>query len=311
MLELKPRTKLMTSVLVADEPMTRHTTFRIGGPADLFCQPGSFEDLRHVLREAHRRKLPFAIMGNGSNLLVSDEGFRGMIIQVAGVFDGIHFQGDRVTVGGGADLATLLNQSARRGLFGLPFAVGIPGTVAGAVAMNAGSATRCMGQHVESVRVLDCKTLEILDLSRAELDFQYRRSILENGRWVVLQVRLQLEEEDPVAIFARIRELLLRRKEVQPLAFPSAGSIFRNPGSLYAGKLIEGAGCKGWREGQAMVSSVHANFIVNLGQATAGQVFRLMQRVQEAVWQSFQVRLQPEVRILGDCPGSLRGEEMP
>jgi len=310
MIELKPRTRLMTSVLVADEPMTRHTTFRIGGKADLFCQPGSLEDLRHALREAHRRELPFAIMGNGSNLLVSDVGFRGMIIQVAGVFDGIHFQGDRVSVGGGTDLATLLNQSARRGLFGLPFAVGIPGTVAGAVTMNAGSATRCISQHVESVRALDCMTLEILDLSRAELDFQYRRSILENGRFVVLQVRLQLEEEDPVAIFARIRELLLRRKEVQPLAFPSAGSIFRNPGLLYAGKLIEDAGCKGWREGQAMVSSVHANFIVNLGQATAGQVFRLMQRVQEAVWQRFQVRLQPEVRILGDCPGRLQGEEM-
>ncbi len=308
MLELKPRTSLMTSILLADEPMTRHTTYRIGGPADLFCQPGSLEDLRQALCEVHRQKLPFTIMGNGSNLLVSDEGFRGMVIQVAGVFNGIHFQGDRATVGGGTDLGTLLNQAARRGLFGLPFAVGIPGTVAGAVTMNAGSATRYMGQHVESVRVLDSETLEIFDLTRAELDFQYRRSILESGRWVVLQVRLQLEEEDPVAIFARIRELLLRRKEVQPLAFPSAGSVFRNPGSLYAGKLIEDAGCKGWREGQAMVSAVHANFIVNLGQATAGHVFRLMDRVQEAVWQRFQVRLQPEVRILGRCPERLQGE---
>jgi UDP-N-acetylmuramate dehydrogenase len=298
----------MANVLLVDEPMSRHTTYRIGGPADLFCQPGSLEDLRQALREAHRRNLPFTIMGNGSNLLVSDKGFRGMVIQVAGVFNGIHFQRDRAIVGGGTDLGTLLNQAARRGLFGLPFAVGIPGTVAGAVTMNAGSATRYMGQHVESVRVLDSETLEIFDLTRAELDFQYRRSILESGRWVVLQVRLQLEEEDPVAIFARIRELLLRRKEVQPLAFPSAGSVFRNPGSLYAGKLIEDAGCKGWHEGQAMVSPVHANFIVNLGQAMAAQVFHLMARVQEAVWRCFQVRLLPEIRILGHCPENLQGK---
>jgi UDP-N-acetylmuramate dehydrogenase len=305
MLETLPPSCLH-GLLLAEEPMERHTTYRIGGPADLFCQPASLEDLRTALRHARDEDLPYFIMGNGSNLLVSDDGYRGMVIQVSGVFNGIHFSGSQVTVGAGTDLSTLLNVAARRGLFGLPFAVGIPGTVAGAVAMNAGSSTRYMGQHVVAVKALDVDSLQLHRLTPEDLQFQYRRSVVEEGRWVILQVTLQLEEEDPVAIFLRIRELLLRRKEVQPLAYPSAGSVFRNPGQLYAGKLIEEAGCKGWREGDALVSPIHANFIVNRGHASANQVFCLMRRVRQLVQERFGVILESEVRILGDCPEELR-----
>lgn len=290
--------------------MNLHTTFRIGGPADIFCIPQDIEDLLTVIRFVRESEIPYYITGNGSNLLISDSGYRGVMIKIAGVFDGLRFEGDRAISGAGTDLACLIHQAARRGLFGLPFAVGIPGTVAGAVVMNAGSATLFMGKKVEKALVLDCEDLTVKEMNREDLRFQYRKSIVGERPLIILEVTLVLEEEKPSAIFARIQELLARRKEVQPLSYPSAGSVFRNPANTYAGKLIEEAGCKGWRVGEAMVSPVHANFIVNLGAATATQVRVLMTKVQRAVQEKFAVWLEPELKILGQwSPDYLEPEQ--
>lgn len=294
--------KLFKGPVYQLESMNRHTTFRIGGPADIFCVPQDIDDLCAVIKFVREQGIPYYITGNGSNLLVSDLGYRGVMVKIAGVFNGLRFEGQRVISGAGTDLSFLINQAAHRGLFGLPFAVGIPGTVAGAVVMNAGSATLFMGKKVEKVLVLDCEDLKIKEMSREDLRFQYRKSIIGEKPVIVLEVTLALEEEDPKVIFARIKELLLRRKEVQPLNYPSAGSVFRNPGNTFAGKLIEEAGCKGWQVGDAMVSPVHANFIVNLKAATAMQVRVLMARVQQAVWEKFAVWLEPELKILGEWP---------
>ncbi len=287
------------------EPMFRHTSYRIGGPARIFCLPQDVDDLKKALIFCHEEGIPYYIIGNGTNLLVSDEGFDGMIIKISGVFNGFQFLGEKVIAGAGTDLGYLINQAGKKGLFGWPFAVGIPGTVAGAVVMNAGSSTLHMGQHVQKVWALDCKSLEFVEMGNEDLQFQYRKSILDSGNWVVLEVELLLQKEDPKKIFPRIEELLTRRKMVQPLNYPSAGSVFRNPDNAFAGKLIEDAGCKGWIEGGAMVSPVHANFIVNFNHARAIDVGTLMSRVRREVEEKFGISLEPELKIIGNWPGEL------
>lgn len=287
------------------EPMFRHTSYRIGGPARIFCVPQDVNDLKIALNFSYQEGIPYYIIGNGTNLLVSDEGFDGMIIKISGVFNGFQFLGERVIAGAGTDLSFLIHQAAKNGLFGWHFAVGIPGTVAGAVVMNAGSSTLHMGQHVVKVWALDCQTLNFVEMRKEDLCFQYRKSILDTGKWIVLEVELLLQREEPEKIFSRIEELLLRRKQVQPLNYPSAGSVFRNPDNAYAGKLIEDAGCKGWTEGGAMVSPVHANFIVNYKGARAIDVGRLMGRVRRVVEEKFGVCLEPELKIIGNWPDEL------
>lgn len=282
------------------EEMSRHTSFRIGGPADIFCIPQSIEDLQVALDYAQTEGIPYFIMGNGTNLLVSDKGFRGMVIKISGVFNGLTFNENRVTSGAGTNLDYLIMQAASRGLFGLPFAVGIPGTVAGAVVMNAGSSTQYMGQHVQRVRVLDCYSAEIKEMKPEDLIFCYRKSILDSGNFVVLDVELLLDRDEPERIYSRIAELRRRRKEVQPLDYPSAGSVFRNPPQLYAGKLIEDAGCKGWTIGGAMVSPLHANFIINFDKAKAEEIATLMLKIRQKVLDQFGILLEPEIKILGE-----------
>ena len=288
-----------------DEPLSRHTSYRIGGPADILFIPQDVEDLQEAISWARAENIPYFIMGNGSNLLVSDRGFRGLLIKISGSFNGIRFEQNRAIAGAGSDLGVLINQAARHGLFGLPFAVGIPGTVAGAIVMNAGSATLYMGQQIESIAALNCRDLRQKTLHRQELGFQYRRSMLDSGDWVVLEATISMQEERPQIAFERIRELLLRRRTAQPLKYPSAGSVFRNPPNAYAGQLIEETGCKGWCVGDAMISAVHANFIVNVGQATANHVLVLMERVQAAVEEHYGLLLQPEIKLLGDWSQSM------
>jgi len=302
--ELFVKTKFRGPVFYS-EPMSCHTSYRIGGPAEVFCVPQDVEDLRIALDFVHQEGIPFFIMGNGTNLLVSDAGFKGMIIKISGTFNGVQFFEEKVISGAGTDLGYLIKEAAQRGLFGWPFAVGIPGTVAGAVVMNAGSSTLYMGQHVVKVKALDCQSLKIIEMAKDNLQFQYRRSVLDCGKWVVLEVELLLERDDPERIFLRIQELLSRRKQVQPLNYPSAGSVFRNPDNAYAGKLIEDSGCKGWTEGGAMVSPVHANFIVNANGATAFEVARLMRRVRDTVQEKFGIILEPEIKLLGEWPEEL------
>jgi len=299
--KLFPRTGFKGPILYC-EPMFRHTSYKIGGPARIFCVPQDVNDLKLALDFSHQEGIPYYIIGNGTNLLVSDQGFDGMIIKISGVFNGFRFLGERVISGAGTDLSYLIHQAAKNSLFGWPFAVGIPGTVAGAVVMNAGSSTLHMGQHVIKVRALDCQSLDFVEMSKDDLGFQYRKSILDSGKWVVLEVELLLERDEPKNIFSRIEELLLRRRKVQPLDYPSAGSVFRNPDKAYAGKLIEDAGCKGWIEGGAMVSPVHANFIVNFRGARAIDVGKLMVRVHNAVKEKFGVSLEPELKVIGNWP---------
>ncbi|MCR4428983.1 MAG: UDP-N-acetylmuramate dehydrogenase [Caldiserica bacterium] len=287
------------------EPMSRHTSYKIGGPARIFCLPQDVEDLKKALIFSHEEGIPYYIIGNGTNLLVSDEGFEGMVIKISGVFNGFQFSGEKVIAGAGTDLCHLINQAGKQGLFGWPFAVGIPGTVAGAVVMNAGSSTLHMGQHVQKVWALDCKSLEFVEMRNDDLQFQYRKSILDSGKWVVLEVELLLQREDPDKIFLRIEDLLQRRRKVQPLNYPSAGSVFRNPDNAFAGKLIEDAGCKGWTQGGAMVSPVHANFIVNFNHARAIDVGTLMARVRKEVEEKFGISLEPELKIIGNWPEEL------
>lgn len=284
-----------------DEPLKRHTTFRIGGPADYLIQVANRQELSGLLRLAGEEGLPVYILGKGSNLLVSDEGVRGLVLSLTGEFGRLAVEGSTVRVGGGYNLPKLAYEVQKRGLGGIEFACAIPGTVGAGLVINAGAHGGDLSQVVTEATVVWGDGRE-QRLTRDEIGFGYRSTRLQGTSAIVVEVVMALHPADPAELQGAMRQHLERRRATQPLGHPNAGSIFKNPPDDYAGRLIELAGLKGARVGDAQVSEKHANFIVNLGQATAKDVLMLMDRVRSTVEQRFGVRLEAEVKIWGHNP---------
>lgn len=281
------------------EPMKKHTTFRIGGPADYYLCPHSTEELQKILQICTENKIDFFILGNGSNLLVSDKGYRGAVIQLWKNFSDIMVKGTVITVKAGALLSKVAAEALEASLTGMEFASGIPGTIGGAVMMNAGAYGGEMKDIIQEVTVLTKKG-EILTLSKEEMEFGYRTSVVKEKGYVVISVALQLKKGDKEEIRKVMDDLKERRVTKQPLDMPSAGSTFKRPEGYFAGKLIMDAGLRGFSVGGAQISEKHCGFIVNKGNATAADVLGLIEEVQKRVQEQFGVALHPEVRFLGE-----------
>jgi UDP-N-acetylmuramate dehydrogenase len=284
------------------EPLARYTSMKIGGPADYFIEADNEAALARLLRILHQQGKPFCLLGNGSNVLISDRGVRGAIIHLAGEFKKAQWHEAGATaqanVGAAFQVTQLVRDAARRGYAGLEFAEGIPGSVGGALYMNAGAYGSEFEKVVDQVDGMTSSG-EALHLSRAQMNFSYRDSHLPAGT-VVMRVRMNLHKEESAQLSSKVRALTGKRKSSQPAGFPNSGSMFRNPPGDFAGRLIEAAGLKGKRIGQAQISERHANFIVNHGGAKADDVRRLMALAQDEVRQRFSVELVPEVKFLGD-----------
>ena len=284
--------------ILTEEPMSRHTTFRIGGEAACFIRISSEEQLRKLIPYFENVGVEYFVLGKGSNLLVGDKGYPGVILQISDACQQIEAEENRLQVQAGAALSKVALFAMERGLEGLEFAAGIPGTVGGGVVMNAGAYGGEMKQVVESVRVLSSEG-EILTLDNDTMEFGYRTSIIRNRNFIVLSVTFRLREGNREEIRARIEDFQKRRIEKQPLNYPSAGSTFKRPEGYFAGKLIMDAGLRGFQIGDARVSDKHCGFVVNVGKATARDVTDVIEEVQEKVRERFGVSLEREVIYLG------------
>lgn len=282
-----------------DEPMSRHTTFRIGGNADYFLIPHGVEELKEVLALCKRESLPYFILGNGSNLLVSDKGYQGVVIQIFKNWNEISIEGNEITAKAGALLSGIARQAMEAELAGFEFAGGIPGTLGGAVVMNAGAYGGEMKDVLVETTVLT-KEGEVLTIPVEKLELGYRTSLVKTRNYMVLEAKIRLEKGNAETIRGIMRELTEKRTSKQPLDFPSAGSTFKRPEGHFAGKLIMDAGLRGYRVGGAQVSEKHCGFVINVGDATAADVRQLMEDVQEKVQEQFGVTLEPEVKFLGE-----------
>lgn len=283
----------------SEELMAEHTTFRIGGPADYYLCPESGAEICRILEVCREEGLPWFILGNGSNLLVSDRGYRGAVIQIYKNLCGCSVEGCCLRVKAGTLLSKAAAEALKNGLTGLEFASGIPGTMGGAVMMNAGAYGGEMKQVLKRAVVLTPEGEE-LSLEGEELELGYRTSIVKKKGYIVLEAELELKEGNREEIRACMEDLKERRVSKQPLEYPSAGSTFKRPEGYFAGKLIMDAGLRGYRVGGAQISEKHCGFVINAGGATAGDVHRLIRDVQEKVKASFGVELEPEVRFLGE-----------
>ena len=285
--------------VLVDEPMKRHTTFRIGGPADFFLLPSTVDEVRGILEICREEELPYFILGNGSNLLVSDKGYRGVIIQLYRNFSNISVEGNEICASSGALLSQIAAAARNASLTGFEFAGGIPGTLGGAVFMNAGA----YGGELKDVlkeAVVMTEQGEILTLPVEKLDMGYRTSRIKKAGYLVLEARLVLEQGDMDKIRDITKDLTEKRVSKQPLEYPSAGSTFKRPEGYFAGKLIMDAGLRGYQVGDAQVSEKHCGFVINKGNATAADVLTLIENVREKVQEQFGVTLEPEVKFLGE-----------
>lgn len=284
--------------LIFNEPMARHTTFRIGGPAAALAVPATEQEAAVCMAFCSEEEIPLLLLGNGSNLLIGDQGFPGLVLQTTGAFGEVIVQGNTLYSGGGALLSTAALAAARNGLSGMEELYGIPGTVGGAVVMNAGAYGKEVKDVLACSRSMDADGT-IREYTPKQHEFSYRHSVFQQQErlitWVVFH--LKYDKEEPVR--ARMEELMDRRRSKQPLELPSAGSAFRRPEGHFAGALIEQCGLKGARVGGAMVSQKHAGFIVNAGGATADDVRRLIDQIQQTVLQQTGVTLQTEVKLVG------------
>lgn len=281
-----------------NEPMKRHTSFRAGGCAEWFAIPETAEELCAVLMLCKKAEIPWYVLGNGSNLLVSDQGFAGMIISME-KFDCLEVQDGQMRAGSGVLLSKAANEALKSGLTGLEFAAGIPGSIGGAAVMNAGAYGSEMKDVLHSVTVLT-NTGEKKQIPAEELELGYRTSCILKKEWIVLETEFSLRQGEPEAIRAQMNDLAVKRREKQPLEFPSAGSTFKRPIGHFAGKLIEDAGLKGFSVGGAAVSEKHAGFVINRDQASASDIYSLCRQVEEIVKEKFGVSLELEVKLLGN-----------
>ena len=284
--------------LLMEEPLKKHTTFRIGGPAEVFVSPDLVQ-LPMIVKLCKQYGISYTVIGNGSNLLVGDKGIRGLVIELAKPAEEIEFIGSRMVVGAGTLLSKAANEAAERELAGMEFAAGIPGSIGGAVVMNAGAYGGEMKDIIDSVTVLN-EDGEEQELSVEELELSYRHSCILEKKYLVLEVTLKLERSEKTKIKERMAELREQRIAKQPLEYPSAGSTFKRPEGYFAGKLIMDAGLKGYRVGGAQVSEKHAGFVINTGDATAADVRQLIADVSKKVKEQFGVTLEPEVKMIGE-----------
>ena len=284
--------------VLVDEPLREHTTFEIGGPADLFVIPEDADAIRAVLDECKEREVDCFVLGCGSDLLVSDDGFRGVVIAMSEGLVGVSVDGTDMQCEAGTGLKDASEMACELGLSGLEFACGIPGSIGGACFMNAGAYGGCIADVLQSVQVL-LKDGTVTTLGVDELDLGYRHSRIADEGMVVLSATFSLEKGDPEKIRAKMDELTEQRESKQPLDLPSAGSTFKRPEGYFAGKLIMDAGLLGYQVGGAAVSKKHAGFVVNMGGATASDVHAVIEHVQDEVERQFGVRLEPEVRFIG------------
>lgn len=281
-----------------NEPMAVHTTFRTGGEADCFIELENAEQLRQIKRYLQLVEEPYFILGNGSNLLVSDEGYRGVVLRIGSKMSDIRVEGVKITAQAGAQLSRVARTAMEHGLTGLEFASGIPGTVGGGVVMNAGAYGGEMSQVVTSVSVIS-KDGESMELDNETMEFGYRTSTVKRHPFVVTEVSFTLAEGDKEQIQAKMKELQEKRREKQPLEYPSAGSTFKRPEGYFAGELIMKAGMRGYQLGGARVSDKHCGFLINANHATSSDVYDLICEVQERVQERFGVSLEPEILFLG------------
>lgn len=284
--------------IAVDEPMSRHTTFRIGGNADVFVSP-EISQVADILSLAKEYEIPVTIIGNGSNLLVGDKGIRGLVLSFGKEAERITLDGMRMTIGAGTILAKAAAEAAKNSLTGLEFAAGIPGTLGGAIVMNAGAYDGEMKDVVISAKVLSTSG-EVLELSKEELDFSYRHSCIPEQGFIVLEATVELKQGEESVIREKMADFKNRRIDKQPLEYPSAGSTFKRPEGYFAGKLIQEAGLRGYTVGGAQVSEKHCGFVINKGDATAEDVRNLINSVKQIVYDKFQVELEPEVKMIGE-----------
>lgn len=281
------------------EPMSSHTTFRIGGPADYFAEPDTAEALAGLIKLCRKEQVPYMIVGNGSNLLVGDQGYRGVIISLGKSWSAIRTEGTRMYAGAGAMLSAAARRALQESLTGLEFAAGIPGTIGGAVFMNAGAYGSDMSAVLTSVTVLTAEGA-VVTVPAEELELGYRTSCVEKQGYIVLQAEMELQAGEEEAIRLRMEDLAQQRRSKQPLEFPSAGSTFKRPEGYFAGKLIQDAGLRGYQVGGAQVSEKHCGFVINRDKATANDVMQLCRDVQEKVKEEFGVTMEMEVRTIGE-----------
>ena len=285
--------------ILLNEPMDKHTTFRVGGEAKCFVRISAVRQLEKLIPYFRMVEVPYFILGNGSNLLVGDKGYEGVILQIGSKMNTITVEDTHIRAQAGALLSKVAKAAQENGLTGLEFASGIPGTLGGGIVMNAGAYDGEMKQVVERVTVMNGQG-EILELDKETMEFGYRTSIIKNRPFIVLESILKLQHGNKDEIMAKMEEFSVKRKEKQPLEFASAGSTFKRPEGYFAGKLIMDAGLRGYSIGGARVSEKHCGFIINTGRASAADVAEVIQEVQERVKDKFKVTLETEVIFLGD-----------
>ena len=293
------RTIVPEERLLFHEPMNRHTTFRVGGEAECMAVVETQDELSQLVSYLGRIEQEYFVLGNGSNLLVGDKGYRGIVVKLGPRLSAVRVEQDHIAAGAGALLSQVAFAARDAGLSGMEFAAGIPGSIGGGIVMNAGAYGGEMKQIVKMVRVMD-KEGEILTLDNDTMEFGYRTSIIRNRPFIVLGVVLKLTPGNRDEISAKMEELMKQRKSKQPLEYPSAGSTFKRPEGYYAGKLIMDAGLRGYRIGGAQVSEKHCGFVINSGGASAADIREVIEEVQERVRDRFHVRLEAEVIFLGD-----------
>ena len=282
-----------------EEAMSQHTTFKIGGPADYFLMPDKGEDVGRVIKICKEKEIPYFILGNGSNLLVGDGGYRGAVIQIYRNMSSVTVEGNEIRAQAGALLSAVAAAAKNASLTGFEFAGGIPGTIGGAVVMNAGAYGGEMKDVLTEVTVMNAEG-DIFTLPTEELELGYRTSIIKTVGYIVLEAKIRLKEGDPEVIRETMKDLTIRRTTKQPLEYPSAGSTFKRPEGYFAGKLIMDSGLAGYQVGGAQVSEKHCGFEINAGDATARDVRTLMDNVRDIVYKKYGVTLEPEVKFLGE-----------
>ncbi|HEX3012396.1 MAG TPA: UDP-N-acetylmuramate dehydrogenase [Syntrophomonadaceae bacterium] len=290
---------LPQSIMKFNEPMKEHTTFKIGGPVDVMVMPKSIEELQTIITTCASKHFPYIVFGLGSNILVRDKGYRGIAIKLGNSLKTIQITDNQIYCEAGIRLSELSRKSADSGLSGLEFAEGIPGSLGGAIVMNAGAYDGEMKNVITSVQAISPQG-EIRTFNSSELEFSYRHSIFQANGFIVVSALMKLKYDSINAIKNKMREFARQRREKQPLEFPSAGSIFRRPEGFYVGPMIEKMGLKGYRIGGAEVSAKHAGFIINIGDAAASDVIQLIKYIQEKALNQYGVNLQPEIVIIGD-----------
>ena len=285
--------------VLTDEPMKQHTTFKIGGPADYFLVPETGEEVGEIIKICRKTDTPYFSLGNGSNLLVGDGGYRGAVIQVYRNMSAVTVEGTTITAQAGALLSAVAAAAKNASLTGCEFAGGIPGTVGGAAVMNAGAYGGEMKDVLVEVTVMDAEG-KIFAIPAEKLELGYRTSVIKKAGYIVLEAKIRLKEGDQEAIRERMKELTIQRTTKQPLEYPSAGSTFKRPEGYFAGKLVMDSGLRGYQVGGARVSEKHCGFVINAGDATAKDVRTLMDNVRDIVYEKYGVTLEPEVKFLGE-----------